>query len=194
MSQRLIAGPGLIRRNYFIYTYYILILKPFNDVLDGKNSFKNIYSIKNLFNRLKNTCPLKNQCQTSNLIYRGDFENKVKDERNAYFGLAATTFKERFENHKKDFNHKQHSKITELSKYIWSLKDAKIPYSIKWSIVQKVYGKKNDHCLLCLAEKLYLIEYSDEIRLLNKRSEFINHCRHQNKLLLKSLKRNDSMN
>ena len=101
MPQRLIAGPGLIRRNYFIYTYYILILKPFSDVLDGKNSFKNIYSIKNLFNRLKNTCPLKNQCQTSNLIYRADFENKVKDEKKIYFGLAATTFKERFENHKK---------------------------------------------------------------------------------------------
>ena len=51
----------------------------------------------------------------------------------------------------------------------------------------KVYGKtKTDHCPLCLAKKLHLIEYSDDIRLLNKRSEFINHCRYQNKLLLKS--------
>ena len=95
------------------------------------------------------------------------------------FGLAATTFKERFGNHKKGFNHKQHNKNTELSKYIWSLKDAKIPYSIKWSIVEKV-----DRCPLCLPEKLHLIEYFDDTRLLNKRSEFINHCRHQNKLLL----------
>ena len=36
-------------------------------------------------------------------------------------------------------------------------------------------------------------EYVDDIRLLNKRCEFINHCRHQNNLLLKILKRNDSM-
>ena len=40
---------------------------------------------------------------------------------------------------------------------------------------------------------LHLIEYFDGIRLLNKRSEFINHCRHKIILLLKSLKRNDSM-
>ena len=58
-----------------------------------------------------------------------------------YFGLAATTFEERSRNHKKDFNHKQHSKNTELSKYIWSLKDEKTPYSIKWSIMERVYGK-----------------------------------------------------
>ena len=63
-----------------------------------------------------------------------------------------------------------------LSKYIWSLKESKIPYSIKWSIVEKVYRKTNiDRCPLCLAEKLPLIEYFDDIRLLNKRSEFINH-------------------
>ena len=53
--------------------------------------------------------------------------------------------------------------------------------------MEKVYGKtKTDHCPLCLVKKLHLIEYSDDIRLLNKRSEFINHCRYQNKLLLKS--------
>ena len=67
--------------------------------------------------RVKNTCPLQNQCQTPNLIYRADIENEVNDEK-IYFGLAATTFKEQFGNHKKDYNHKQHSKNSELSKYI----------------------------------------------------------------------------
>ena len=42
---------------------------------------------------------------------------KVNDEKKIYFGLAATTFKERFGNHKKNFSHKQHSKNTELSKH-----------------------------------------------------------------------------
>ena len=57
--------------------------------------------------------------------------------------------------------------------------------------MEKVNGKtKIGCCSLCLAEKLHLIEYFDDIRLLNKRSEFINHCRQQNKLLLlKSLKK-----
>ena len=90
---------------------------------------------------MKNTCPFQNHCQTPNLIYRADVENKVNNEKKMYFGLAATTVKERFGNHKKCFNHKQHSKNTELSKYIWSLKDTKRPYSIKWLIVERAYGE-----------------------------------------------------
>ena len=83
---------------------------------------------------------------------------------------------------------------TELSKYIWSLKDAGTPYTINWSIVAKVKGStKVNYCPLCLTEKYHLIEYFNDIRLLNKKSEFINACRHQSKLLLKNLKRNDSM-
>ena len=57
--------------------------------------------------------------------------------------MAAITFEERFQNHKKSLNHKQHSKNTELLKYVWFLKDAKIPYSIIGPIVEKVNGKKN---------------------------------------------------
>ena len=60
--------------------------------------------------------------------------------------------------------------------------------------MEKVHGKtKTDRFPLCLAEKLHLIEYFDDIRLLNIRNEFINHRRRENKLLLKSLKRNNSM-
>ena len=41
-------------------------------------------------------------------------------------------------------------------------------------MVEKVHGKtKIDRCPWCLAEKLHLIECFDDIRLLNKRSEFI---------------------
>ena len=70
----------------------------------------------------------------------------------------------------------------------------KIPYNIEWLIVEEVHGKtKIDRCPLCLAETLHLIEYFDDIRFLNKRIEFINHCRHQNKVSLNSLKRSDSM-
>ena len=45
--------------------------------------------------RVKNTCPLHNQCQTPNLICRADTENKVNDEKKIYFALAVTTFKEK---------------------------------------------------------------------------------------------------
>ena len=43
--------------------------------------------------------------------------------------------------------------------------------------VKNKNGKtKIDCCPLCLSKKLHLIEYFDGIRLLNKRSEFINLC------------------
>ena len=60
--------------------------------------------------RVKNTCPIQNQWQIPNLIYRAPDENEANDEKKIYFGLAATTFKERSGNYR--------SKNTELSKYI----------------------------------------------------------------------------
>ena len=51
-----------------------------------------------------------------------------------------------------------------------------------------------DCCKLCLTEKLFIIKSFDNNRLLNKISELVNTCRHKNKLLLKSLRRNHSRN
>ena len=60
--------------------------------------------------------------------------------------------------------------------------------------MEKVYGKtKTDHCTLCLAEKLHLIEYFDGIGLLNKKVNLLITVDIKIKQLLKSLKRNDSM-
>ena len=74
------------------------------------------------------------------------------------------------------------------------IKNAEITYNIKWLILEKVNEKtKIDRYPLCLTEKLHLTEYFEYIRLLNKRSEPINHCRQQNKLLVRNLRRNDSM-
>ena len=82
------------------------------------------------------------------------------------------------------------TKSTELSKYIWSLKEDQITSRIRWLIVEKVYGRtKINSCSLCLAEKLHIIEHFNDNRLLNKRNEFISGCRHQVKLLLKNFKR-----
>ena len=53
--------------------------------------------------RVKNTCSLQNQCQTSNLIYQTDVQNEVDNDKKIYFGLATTTFKERFRDHQKRF-------------------------------------------------------------------------------------------
>ena len=139
--------------------------------------------------RVKESCPLQNQCLTPEVIYRADIENGKNPDTKCYFGLTGTSFKERFRNHTRDFTHKQYIKSTELSKYIWDLKEARITPIVKWSIVEKIYSDtKINYCKLCLLEKLYILDFIDDNRLLNKRSEFISGCKHHCKLLLKNVK------
>ena len=142
--------------------------------------------------RIKNSCPLDNKCLTSQFIYQDDVTNNLDDEYKYYLGLAETTFKERYSNHKSSFNNENSKNSTELSKYVWSLRENnKIP-SIKWKIVKIVYSKAtSSFCKLCLTEKLFILNALGDDKCLNKKTEFINKCRHQNKLLLKNVK--DSM-
>ena len=90
------------------------------------------------------------------------------------------------------FNSEQNKTKTELSKYVWSLKNKnKIP-TIKWKILKVIYSKTtSEFYKLYLIEKLYILSDLGDERCLNKKSEFINRCGHQNKLLLQSVK--DSM-
>ena len=140
--------------------------------------------------RTKENCLLQNQCLMPNLTYRVDVENNVNKGTKIYFGLTETSFKARFANHNKYFNHGQYKKSTELSKYICLLKENQITSRIRWTIVEKVFGwTKINYCPLGLAENLHLIEHFNDNRSLNKRNEFISECKHQVKLLLKSFKR-----
>ena len=117
--------------------------------------------------------------------------NESSSETRKYIGLADTPFKERYRNHTKDFNHKKYVNNTELAKYVCSLKDSNIIPIIKWEILSKVYGNtKQNMCKLCLTEKLWIIINSiDDENLLNKKSEFMNKCRHINKFILKNVTR-----
>ena len=142
--------------------------------------------------RIKSSCSLDNKCLTQQLIYQADVTNNLDDDCKYYLGVAETTFKERYSNHKSSFNNENGKTSTELSKYVWSLRENnKIP-SIKWKIVKIVYSKAtSSFCKLCLTEKLFILNALGDDKCLNKETEFINKCRHQNKLLLKNVK--DSM-
>ena len=79
-----------------------------------------------------------------------------------------------------------------MSKYIWQLKDENITPIVTWNVVAKVFSDtKINFCKLCLTEKVFIINTLNDTQLLNKKSELTNSCRHQNKLLLKCLKRNN---
>ena len=75
----------------------------------------------------------------------------------------------------------------ELSKYIWKLKDEGGTPSITWNIMSVVnFRPIRGVCRLFLTEKLWLLKHVNDVNLLNKKSEFISKCRHENKLLIKS--------
>ena len=113
--------------------------------------------------RNKTDCPLNNKCLTPNIVYEGQITNNTNDDQKRYLGASETPFKERFNNHKRDFKHKKYEKCTELSKYVWSLQSHGIIPNIKWRIVKKVNSvvssnycnvKRNDtmdynNCILC---------------------------------------------
>ena len=72
---------------------------------------------------------------------------------------------------------------------MWGFKETGINPIVKWSIVEKIYcNTKINYCKLRLLEKLYIIDFIDDNRLLNKRNESISGCKHHNKLLLKYVK------
>ena len=80
--------------------------------------------------RNKNDCPLGNNCLVRNTVYEATVTNDKNDVVKQYIGGAETTFKERFRNHKKDFNNEQYRKSSALSKYVWSLKDDNVTPNI----------------------------------------------------------------
>jgi len=141
--------------------------------------------------RTKANCPLQNKCLTPCIVYETSVKNNTNTETKRYIGLSETPFKTRYSNHLKDFKHNQYKKNTELSKYVWELKDQAITPSITWKIIKNVNSKtQSNYCKLCLYEKLYIMDSLDDTNLLNKKSEFVNACRHQSKLLIKSAKKN----
>ena len=78
---------------------------------------------------MKNSCWLDNKCVISQFYYQADVTNNLDDE--CYVVLAETTFKERYRNHKSLFKNGNGKNITELSKYVCSMKENNKIASIK---------------------------------------------------------------
>jgi hypothetical protein len=70
--------------------------------------------------------------------------------------MTANSFKERYRNHKKSFTNATYMNETELSKYIWKLKQNGRPFTLTWSILRHAapYSSGGKQCSLCTQEKL----------------------------------------
>ena len=54
-----------------------------------------------------------------------------------YIGMTDNSFKERYRNHKKSFDHHIYARETELSKFAWELKESGQKYNLKWLILKQ---------------------------------------------------------
>ena len=137
--------------------------------------------------RKKCDCPLSGNCLASSFIYEAIAQTPDNEEK-VYLGLTEGTWKQRNYQHKHTFNDQKQEHSTSLSKFVWSTKDRNnnVPPKISWSILKhtSAYSNKTKRCMLCLQEKLAIITYPEQHKLLNKRSELISKCRHENKFLL----------
>ena len=133
--------------------------------------------------RNKNACPLNVMCLVESVIYKCHVKKSENDEGKHYIGLTGGKFKVRWAAHNYSFRHQKAEKSTELSKYVWELKNSGIEPSLTWDIIDRATAYKNGSkcCNLCLTEKYHII--TSKLPLLNKRCELISKCRHLNKFL-----------
>ena len=125
--------------------------------------------------RNKDECPLNGHCLAQDILYKC-IASPSQNPDKTYLGTAEGGFKKRYSNHTKSLKHKPYSKETRLSKYIWEIKkEYNKMTTLKWSIVKFVlsYSNISKKCLLCLHEKLDIINFEDQDHLLKKRSEMI---------------------
>ena len=99
--------------------------------------------------------------------------------------MTGDTFKTRYGTHKHSFNSEKAKNSTELSKYIWKLKDGDVNFDVKWTVKTKAFAFKRGgrHCDLCISEKT-VISLADPSSTLNTRNEIISKCRHKHKHML----------
>merc|ERR1712083_155645 len=83
-------------------------------------------------------------------------------------------------------NNRLYEYDTELSKYIWELKDKEKDYQIKWNIIARAnpYTPTSGKCNLCVTEKTLIANYKGKTQLLNSRNDLMAKCRHRDKWLL----------
>ena len=107
--------------------------------------------------RKKGSCPLDNKYLTPNIIYEAQITRNTNAVYKKYLGAAKISFKERYSNHTRNFKHKRYMTCTELSEYIWNLKNQGITPIVKWKIVKKVNSIISPkYSKLCLTEKLFI--------------------------------------
>ena len=96
---------------------------------------------------------LSNKCITESVVYQATVTTKDKTTNRppqTYVALTEISFKTRLANHKSSFNSFDKRNATELSKYVWELKNRNNHYTIKWKLLKraKPYNCASNRCNL----------------------------------------------
>ena len=132
---------------------------------------------------------MSGNCLTPEVLYQGTVNSNLpRYQPEIYKGITERPAKERIKEHKKSFGNLRYRGESELSKEIWRIKDLGGTPEVSWEILRrtKTYNPKTKRCALCLHEKLAIAEHEGN-DMLNKRSEAVAKCMHQNKYALSKL-------
>ena len=99
-----------------------------------------------------------------------------------YKGISETLL---YANHKGSFNISKYENDTKLSVEYWNFKAGIYNPKASWAVKNqfRAYKPQSKRCSLCLNEKLEILEDKEENNLLNRKSEIISKCHHQNKYM-----------
>ena len=124
--------------------------------------------------RQMNACPQNGHCLQTSVMFQAAVTRKGNQKTETYIGLRESEFKIRYRNHLATFRHNKDRNSTELSKYIWALKDKNIEDSISWCISSshQPYNSSSKQCNLCLKEKFFII-YRPDLSTLNRYNQLI---------------------
>ena len=163
------------------------MIKNHNKKIEMKENMNENENETNTCNcRKKEECPLQGECIQETVVYRA----KVKVENGiemTYIGSTEGQFKKRQYQHKSDFKYEKNKNKTTLAHYVWTMKEKGKEPNVTWEIVKKCnkYRCGSKKCDLCLTEKLEILKgRKNGERMLNKRSELMNKCRHKRKFIL----------
>ena len=81
--------------------------------------------------RQLNACPVDKKCFNEEIVYQAVVIREDNNEESSYVCVTEGKCKTRYANHSTSFRHEKYRNSTELSKHIWSLKDANAKFSIK---------------------------------------------------------------
>ena len=101
------------------------------------NDKSNETGISNCNCRNKDACPLPSSCQKKCIVYQGNIDCDIAGYKHkCYLSSCETTFKDRFGNYKKSFNHVKHKNDKERSK-------SEMEH-------QKLHGKLSEYVVLAI--------------------------------------------